>query len=182
MKACKALYLLALAFIFFLSGCVARTYPLTRDRVDQDLSGGNRGYLSGQAPAGEIRERKATRTTQVFEVELGFPAGRGKRTEVKPAAPAAPADEAAESNRGYVSETNVPEEAVEPKTGAIEKYKVQKGDTLQKISQKFYGTTKKWNKIYEANKEVLKGPDKIYPGQIIDVPVEALKEPKENLK
>jgi nucleoid-associated protein YgaU len=67
----------------------------------------------------------------------------------------------------------------------MEKYKVQKGDTLQKISQKFYGTTKKWQKIYEANKDTLKGPDKLYPGRTINIPVDSagkLKEPSENLK
>src|SRR5512139_2133187 len=35
-----------------------------------------------------------------------------------------------------------------PKSG--QNYTVKKGDTLQEISQKFYGTTKKWRKIYEA--------------------------------
>ena len=49
-------------------------------------------------------------------------------------------------------------------------YTVQKNDTLQKISQKFYGTTKKWMKLFEVNKEVLKSPDKVYPGITIKVP------------
>jgi nucleoid-associated protein YgaU len=71
---------------------------------------------------------------------------------------------------------------LEPETVNIQKYTVQKGDTLQKISKKFYGTTKKWTKIYEANKDIIKGPNKIYPGQAINIPVEPLKEPKENLK
>jgi nucleoid-associated protein YgaU len=71
-----------------------------------------------------------------------------------------------------------------------QKYVVGKNDTLQKISKKFYGTTKKWTKIYEANKDVLKGPDKVYPGQTLNIPdaaetkptAETLSEPKENLK
>ena len=56
-----------------LSGCVARTYNLTRDRIDQDISptSGNRGYIMGKAPD-ETIERKATRTTRVFEIELGI--------------------------------------------------------------------------------------------------------------
>jgi nucleoid-associated protein YgaU len=57
-----------------------------------------------------------------------------------------------------------------------------KGDTLQKISKKFYGKTNKWNRIYEANKDKLKSPNKIYPGQVIDIPVESLKKLQENLK
>ncbi|KPK42493.1 MAG: hypothetical protein AMJ78_02430 [Omnitrophica WOR_2 bacterium SM23_29] len=49
-------------------------------------------------------------------------------------------------------------------------YKVQKGDTLQKISQKFYGTSKKWRKIFLANKDKLKNPDKIRAGQTLKIP------------
>ena len=41
------LCLVCAIFTFMLSGCVVRTYRLTRDRVDQNLEGGNRGYLIG---------------------------------------------------------------------------------------------------------------------------------------
>ncbi len=51
-----------------------------------------------------------------------------------------------------------------------EYYVVQKGDTLQKISQKVFGTTQKWTSIYEANKHVLKSPDRIRPGQKLVIP------------
>jgi nucleoid-associated protein YgaU len=40
-------------------------------------------------------------------------------------------------------------------------------------------------KVYEANKDILKGPDKLYPGQVLSIPdasSETLKETKENLK
>jgi hypothetical protein len=57
-----------------IAGCVVRTYPVTRDRIDQDLSAGNRGYLKGQIPESlEAKERKTTRTTQTVEIELGKP-------------------------------------------------------------------------------------------------------------
>ena len=51
-------------------------------------------------------------------------------------------------------------------------YIVKKGDTLQKISNKMYGTTKRWKKIYEANKDALKSPDMIKPGQKLIIPAE----------
>lgn len=51
-------------------------------------------------------------------------------------------------------------------------YVVQKGDTLQKISEKMYGTTKKWKSIYDANKNILKGPDTIRVGQKLVIPAE----------
>jgi len=52
-----------------------------------------------------------------------------------------------------------------------QEYTVQKGDTLQKISYKFYGKYGLWKKIYEANKSILKSPDSISVGQVIKVPV-----------
>ena len=49
-------------------------------------------------------------------------------------------------------------------------YVVQKGDTLQKISDKVYGTTKKWKKIFDANRDILEDPNKIKPGQKLVIP------------
>ncbi|MDP2927495.1 MAG: LysM peptidoglycan-binding domain-containing protein [Candidatus Omnitrophota bacterium] len=147
-----------------LSGCVARTYNLTRDRVDQELSltSGNRGYIMGQAP--EPKERKTTRTTRVFELELGA------TNKTKTSYPAAiPLATGSMDEPGMVQETQ-PETQTEEANLSFEKYTVAKNDTLQKISNKFYGTTKRWMKIYEANKDVLRGPDKLYPGQILNIP------------
>jgi len=55
-------------------------------------------------------------------------------------------------------------------SGGLDFYVVQKGDTLQKVSDKFFGTTKKWKKIYNANKNILKSPDMIRPGQKLAIP------------
>ncbi len=49
-------------------------------------------------------------------------------------------------------------------------YKIKHGDTLQKVSKKVYGTTKKWKKIFDFNQDSLKNPNKIYPGQMIKIP------------
>ncbi len=163
-----------------LSGCVARTYNLTRDRIDQDLSStsGNRGYIMGTAP--EATERKTTRTTRVFEVELGF----AKPSQAK--CPSTIPVTSSVDEPVMIQETLV-EETV---SQTFENYTVEKNDTLQKISNKFYGTTKNWPKIYKANKDVLRSPDKLYAGQTLKIPagieskVETIEiaEPKENLK
>jgi len=71
MKQKKLFYFLALTSALVLSGCVARTYPLTRERVDQDLSTGNRGFLMGKAQTEGATPRKDTRTVRVFEFEFG---------------------------------------------------------------------------------------------------------------
>ncbi len=47
---------------------------------------------------------------------------------------------------------------------------VVSGDTLGKIAKKFYGNAMKYPVIFEANKPMLKDPDKIYPGQVLRIP------------
>jgi nucleoid-associated protein YgaU len=47
---------------------------------------------------------------------------------------------------------------------------VQKGETLSKIAQQLYGDANKYQTIFEANKPMLKHPDKIYPGQSLRIP------------
>lgn len=47
---------------------------------------------------------------------------------------------------------------------------VRSGETLQKISMKYYGTTKNWQKIYRANQKTLKDPDKLQVGMKLVIP------------
>ena len=54
---------------------------------------------------------------------------------------------------------------VPPKT-----YVVVAGDTLSKIAKHFYGDAGKYMKIFEANKDILKDPDKIKVGQSLKIP------------
>lgn len=49
-------------------------------------------------------------------------------------------------------------------------YTVQKNDTLEKIAKKVYGDTKRWPKIYKANRGVIKNPNTLYPGQRLTIP------------
>lgn len=49
-------------------------------------------------------------------------------------------------------------------------YTVQSGDTLSKVSKRFYGDPMKYNFIFEANRPMLSHPDKIYPGQSLRIP------------
>jgi len=49
-------------------------------------------------------------------------------------------------------------------------YTVVKGDTLSKIAKTEYGDANKYPQIFEANKPMLKHPDKIYPGQVLRIP------------
>jgi nucleoid-associated protein YgaU len=54
--------------------------------------------------------------------------------------------------------------------GSSRTYVVAKGDSLSKIAKREYGDANKWPTIYEANKELIKDPDLIYPGQELKIP------------
>lgn len=49
-------------------------------------------------------------------------------------------------------------------------YVIEKGDTLSGIAKRFYGNAMDYPKLFEANKEVIKDPDLIFPGQKIRIP------------
>ncbi|HSL82382.1 MAG TPA: LysM peptidoglycan-binding domain-containing protein [Thermoanaerobaculia bacterium] len=55
-------------------------------------------------------------------------------------------------------------------SGGAKTYEIQSGDTLSAIAKRHYGNANEWPKIYEANRNVIKDPDKIYPGQKITLP------------
>ncbi len=54
-----------------------------------------------------------------------------------------------------------------------EYYVIQKGDSLWKIASRYYKDGNKWPMLFEANKEVILDPDKIFPGQKIRIPKRA---------
>jgi len=47
---------------------------------------------------------------------------------------------------------------------------VVKGDTLWKIAEKTLGSGARYPEVFEANRPMLKDPDKIYPGQVLRIP------------
>jgi nucleoid-associated protein YgaU len=49
-------------------------------------------------------------------------------------------------------------------------YTVQAGDSLSKIAKREYGDASQWKKIHEANRDLIKDPDLIHPGQTLKLP------------
>jgi len=183
-----------LLMVFVLSGCVMRVTSYEVDRVDQEIEG-NRGMLKGTPSASSATKVKKTKTMYNLEIEmpslLDF-------EELKPKPKRAHKDQEVYGNKGYVSRSSITKLKTQPTkkkftffgrsksdssetSGKVSRqesaeilqeiYIVKKGDTLQKISNKFYGTTKKWKKIYEANKKTLKAPDLIKKGQKLIIPM-----------
>ncbi len=163
--------IIRLSVIFFLaiqfSGCmtppVVRTSIVHKPRIDQEISG-NRGFIFGR-PTTAVRE-PMFKDRKIHCVEIELP------VVTKDTGKAAPAvkSTAAQLKQAQVKE-GIPQSGIKSSAETLT-YKVQEGDTLQKISQKFYGTTKKWKLLYSYNEETLKSADTVYPGQVLVIPGE----------
>jgi nucleoid-associated protein YgaU len=70
-----------------------------------------------------------------------------------------------------VSEVKADNLATPPAQQKVEYYVINKGDTLSAIAKRYYGKANDYPKIFEANREVIKNPDLIYPGQKIRIPL-----------
>lgn len=212
-----------------MAGCI-NIVRYEEERVDQDISGGNRGYVLGQVPPAE--ETTEPKTMTFYKVDINFPpesedfrsvsgsdkevsGNRGyivggpaqipqpetekparpvKKVKPKPGKVKKPLPGAEElvphpveegptaQEPGEVSEPEVIKASAvpgtEPKDGqpevqdmkTVTSYKVQKKDTLERIAAKVYGDKNKWPLIYKANKQTIKQPNKIYPGQVLVIP------------
>ncbi|MFA6378638.1 MAG: LysM peptidoglycan-binding domain-containing protein [Candidatus Omnitrophota bacterium] len=158
--------------VLFISSCSMRSYVQDKGRVDQDMVG-NAGCVQGSCPQVDRTGLQQTRRTYVLEIVTGpkkIEAAQSSSTEVSSGAEGSiPARETNfASTRTVSTQTVISQEvAIEP---TFVEYKIEEGDTLQKISKKFYGTYQRWTEIYEANRDVLSTPDRIRPGKIIRIP------------
>jgi nucleoid-associated protein YgaU len=54
--------------------------------------------------------------------------------------------------------------------GSVKTYTVQSGDTLSKIAKTHLGNANAYMEIFNANRDQLKDPDEIKPGQVLKIP------------
>lgn len=84
-------------------------------------------------------------------------------------APTSPSSNPAPAATGAVAQPAKP--ATPASTSAERKvHVVVDGDSLTRISFRHYGTTTRWQEIYEANREVLKAENTLRPGQRLRIP------------
>ena len=88
--------------------------------------------------------------------------------ETKPAADSV-ASTIAAAGKSAVGGGDTARSGAEPKT---EEYVIQSGDTLGKLAKKYYGDAMKYPKIFEANRDIIEDPNKIYVGQKIKIPLD----------
>ena len=82
-------------------------------------------------------------------------------------APATAAKEAAQVRTAAGTVALVRRDA--PATAA-RTYTVRSGDSLSKISERYYGTSADWRWIYEANRSKIRNPNEIYVGERLTIP------------
>ena len=66
---------------------------------------------------------------------------------------------------GVTAKVDSTEEAI-----GEQSYTIEKGDTLSKIAKEHYGSANAWKHIFEANRDVIEDPDRIFPAQVIKLP------------
>lgn len=172
-------------------GVTTRAYITDKERVDQAMEGGNFGYLAGTPQAEDRTSLKKTRKVYVVEVtkeppELSDDTTTTTTTTTESTtsyrSPFTEESAQAEEPRGRKIELprfdedsprSAPAAASDDENAPVvggQAYTVEKDDTLQKISKKFYGTYSKWPQIYEANKNVIQNPNRIKQGVTLQIP------------
>jgi NitT/TauT family transport system substrate-binding protein len=117
--------------------------------------------------------------TAASHVEVAAPPVVAAREKTVPLAEAKPKPVAAEEKAKPVAKqisgstekaaTAVTAKATIPET---QEYTVKLGDSLSKLAERFYNSTSKWEKIYEANRDTVKNPHYIYVGQKLMIPAD----------
>ncbi len=149
----------------------APSLPVTVETVDYDSTG--EVVLSGRAPAGSA----------VLLYLDGVPIGRTEgdangRWTLRPQSPVAPGGYTLRVDQltgdGRVAQRiEIPFARAEPPrdTGpASDRVVVQPGNSLWRIARRAYGAGMRYTVIYQANRDMIRDPDLIYPGQIFVLP------------
>ena len=110
--------------------------------------------LEGEAPSMEVKTAVMAAFNAAIETENTLNTIRVKAPA--PAPPPGPRPPA--------------EAAPAPPAGVDTIHVVVAGDTLGAIAKKYYGKASLYMKIFEANKDILKNPDVIKPGQKLRIP------------
>ncbi len=183
-----------IVLIMGLSGCSAtkdvklRNYVQDKKRVDQDL-GGALGNWESSPEVRDDEDRKETRRVYVLEVSKeALTDVNVTEIEIEETMRSSSPEklqnrvQKKKITRTTMPKLNIPsfdddydvtdENEVSHKFSKFIDYTVEKNDTLQKISKKFYDSYAKWHKIYDVNKTAIKNPDNIKPGIVIKIPVE----------
>ena len=132
---------------------------------------GKKLFGAGDDPATKIKEAVEAANPGVQNLNVEFKDGQVSLSGQAASAEALEKAVLIAGNVQGVSGVSADQVQAPPQTGQIEYYVIQRGDTLSAIAKKFLGKASAYPKIFEANREVIKDPDLIYPGQKIRIPL-----------
>ncbi|MGE5197142.1 MAG: OmpA family protein [Deltaproteobacteria bacterium] len=146
-------------------GEAVKQFMLDNEIPEERIRIVSRGKLDAIAPITDLVGMQRDRNAQFMIAEVEEVMLPYTGTSEPPTPEAKPLEEGK-----YIEET---EENLEGEVKVSTKeYIVQKGDTLSKIAGKEYGKPYRWKYLYELNKDTIKNPNKLKPGQKIIIPVE----------
>ena len=140
-----------------------KQYLIQKGLAEDRIRVVSRGKLDAAAPVEDLVGMQKDRNAQfviadVEEVMLPYQ-GRPQGVDVKQL----------DEDTYVVEEKETLESTVQVST---REYEIKKGDTLSKIARNEMGGAHRWIYLYQLNKDSIKNPDKLKPGQKIRIPVE----------
>jgi hypothetical protein len=143
-----------------LAGCRTAAHMTEMPRVDLELQGaGNRGYLVGTPP--EAGPLKTTREMVAADIEIP--------TLYKAKVTRTPVSLETGETAPVIPDVTQPEWQAPTQ---FDTYVVQKGESLWTIAAKpeIYGRATQWRRIFDANRDILKSPDRVKAGMKLRIP------------
>jgi nucleoid-associated protein YgaU len=129
--------------------------------------------FSTEAEAPEkIKDYLEAENPGVNDLEVSVQDGRASLSGVADSAEAMEKAVLMAGNIQGITEVNVDNLSAPVATEKVEYYVIKSGDTLSGIAARYYGKGSLYPRIFEANREVIKNPDLIYPGQKIRIPLD----------
>jgi nucleoid-associated protein YgaU len=123
------------------------------------------------APEAQAVDAPASQPTSTTSTEVAQPATPAIASAETPAVAQAPAVEA-EAAPAIPTMVAVSMGGADAQRFAAGKAIIRRGDNLWTIARRVYGTGMKFTTIYEANTGQIRDPDRIYPGQVFNLPTE----------
>lgn len=138
---------------------------------DFAINMGKKLFGAGEDPAAKIKQEIEAANPGIQNLNVDFKDGKVNLSGDAMSAEAMEKAVLIAGNVQGVSEVNADQVKAPAQTAKVDYYIIQQGDSLSAIAKKFLGNANAYPKIFEANREVIQDPNKIYPGQKIRIPL-----------
>ena len=131
---------------------------------------GNKLFRSSDEAAPKIKEHIEANNPGIEDLEVAFDDGVATISGSADSVEAVQKAVLMAGNIEGVGEVKIEGLSVGDEVDDVQYYTIKKGDTLSKIAKEFYGNANEYPRIFEANREVIRNADLIFPGQKIRIP------------